>query len=153
MSMDYSTETFEYMLQPDDTLWELADQCNTTVEEILATNADLDPNNMYVGQVIHLPIDSQVDVLQRRPEPRPERRPGPRPGRRPGFRPGFRPPFRGFGPAGCPGGRFYTVQPGDSLFNIGFRFGVSPDAIAAVNPFIDFRFPLQVGDVLCVPFR
>jgi Predicted glycosyl hydrolase len=131
--------TLEYQLQPDDTLWELAEECNTTVEEILATNGTLDPNNMYVGQLIYLPVHSKVDALQRRP------------GRGP-FRPGRRGPFRGFRTGGCPRGTFYTVQPGDSLFNIGLRFGVSPNAIAAANPFIDFRFPLQIGVVLCVPF-
>ncbi len=157
MSSNYSQETFPYIIQTDDTIWDLADQYDTTAEDIMAANPGVDPNNLYVGQVIYVPgdppstwMEDPVEFSQRRREPmrRPERR------RRPPFRPApirppFRPPFR---PAFCPGGRFYTVQPGDSIYRIAGRFGVPFGAIAASNPNINLYF-LQVGQVICVPFR
>jgi LysM repeat protein len=132
--MNYGPEVFEYAIQPEDTLWDLADEYDTTVEDIMAANVDLDPENMYVGQMINLPNDSEVDASQRRPGP--------------GFRPGRRPPFR---PYACR--RSYIVRPGDTLYNISFQFGVPMRAIINANPFINFGFPLQVGQIICLPFR
>jgi len=59
--------------------------------------------------------------------------------------PGAMPP-----PVGCQGFA-YTVQSGDTMFNIARRFGVTLDALKAANPQIanpDLIFP---GQVLCVP--
>jgi peptidoglycan DL-endopeptidase LytF len=129
MSMNYGPEIFEYTIQSDDTLWDLAEDYNTTVEDIIAANVDLDPDNMYVGQAINLPYDSEVDASQRRP-------------------PGFRHPFR---PSACR--RSYIVRPGDTLYNISFQFGIPIRSIIAANPFINFGFPLQVGQIICIPHR
>jgi len=134
MSINEGAEFFEYTIQPEDTLWDLAEDFDITVDDILAANVNLDPDNLYVGQMIYLPDDSQVDVSQR---PRgPERR-----------RPERRPPFRR--PFGCR--RPYVVRPGDTLYRIALRFGVSVRAIIAVNPYINFGFPLQVGQFICIP--
>jgi len=56
-------------------------------------------------------------------------------------------------PTSCPFGfqGRYTVVPGDTMFLIAQRFGVSLDALIEANPHItnpDLIFP---GDVLCVP--
>ena len=62
-------------------------------------------------------------------------------------------PRQGRVPASCPpgfGGR-YTVQPGDTMFLIAQRFGVSLDALVAANPHIPNPAVLFPGDVLCVP--
>jgi LysM repeat protein len=56
-------EIFEYIIQPEDTIWELAEEFNTNEEDILAVNPDLDPNNLYVNQVINIPAD-EVTVEQ-----------------------------------------------------------------------------------------
>ena len=60
------------------------------------------------------------------------------------------------GAPGTPGGspppspRSYVVQPGDTLYLIGQRFGVSWQAIAQANPGID-PWWIQAGQVLVVP--
>jgi LysM repeat protein len=50
MSMNNGPATFEYVIQPDDTLWDLADEYNTSVEDIMAANNN--PNTLFIGQVI-----------------------------------------------------------------------------------------------------
>jgi LysM repeat protein len=131
MSQNEGSDFFEYTIQPEDTLWDLAADLDITVDDILAVNVNLDPDNLYVGQIIYLPNDSQVDVSQR-----PERR-----------RPVRRPPFRR--PFGCR--RSYVVRPGDTLYRIAFRFGIPVRTIIAVNPYINFGYPLQVGQFICIP--
>jgi peptidoglycan endopeptidase LytF len=147
MSSNYSPETFPYIIQADDTIWDLADQYDTTVEDIMAANPGVDPDNLYIGQVIYVPgdppstwVDDPVESFQRRPQRR----------RRPPYRPA--PPYRYRPPVTCYRGRYYTVQPGDNLYRIARRFGVSTGEIIARNPNIN-PYYLQVGQVICVPFR
>ena len=80
MSMNYGPETIQYTIQSGDSLWDLADEYNTTAETIAAANPGIDPNYLYAGQVISIPGD-QVNTEQFRR-----------------FGPGFRRPFRPFGP-------------------------------------------------------
>lgn len=166
--MSDNEELMEYTIQPGDTFWDLADEFDTTVDDIMAANPDVDPDNLQVGQVIIIPEMQEIFESQRPGERRPEerrpefrrpefRRPPFRPFRRPVRRP-FRRPFRPYypyypAPGGCPAGSTpYAVQPGDSLYSIAARTGVSVDAIIAVNPFINFGIPLQIGQVICLPF-
>ena len=53
-------------------------------------------------------------------------------------------------PPVCPGGFFYTVQTGDTLFAIATRFNVSVEAIIRANPGID-PSRIFVGQRLCIP--
>ena len=59
MSMNYDPGIIQYMIQPGDTLWDLAGQFGTTVEELMAANPYADPYNLYVGQVISIPDPPQ----------------------------------------------------------------------------------------------
>ena len=54
-------------------------------------------------------------------------------------------------PASCPPGfqGRYTVRPGDSMFLIAQRFGVSLNALIAANPHISNPSQIFPGDVLC----
>ncbi|MTI96804.1 MAG: LysM peptidoglycan-binding domain-containing protein, partial [Firmicutes bacterium] len=56
-------------------------------------------------------------------------------------------------PATCPPGfqGRYTVQPGDTMFLIAQRFGVSLNALIAANPHIPNPNVIFPCDVLCVP--
>lgn len=56
-------------------------------------------------------------------------------------------------PQTCPPGFLghYTVQPGDSFFNIAQMFRVRLEALAANNPHITNPNIIYPGDVLCVP--
>jgi FOG: LysM repeat len=124
-------EFFEYTIQAGDTLWNLADEYDISIEEIIDANADLDPNNLYVGQVIYLPGDLDIYASQR-PGRRPVRRSRPR-------------------PYACR--QYYLVQPGDSLYRISYQFGVPVRSIIAANPYVNFGYALQVGQSICIPYR
>lgn len=145
MSSNGSPDTFPYIIQADDTIWDLADEYETTVEDIMDVNPDVDPENLYVGQVINVPGDPPSAWVYDEQE---------FPGRRPGFerrRPvrRFRRPI--FRPV-CPRGRYYTIQPGDSLYRISRRFGVPVGELIASNRHVNFNF-LRPGDVICISFR
>ena len=66
---------------------------------------------------------------------------------------GIKPKGGGRHPAFCPPGfqGRYTVVPGDTMFFIAQRFGVSLDALIAANPQISDPGLIYPGDVLCVP--
>lgn len=50
----------------------------------------------------------------------------------------------------CPGGTYYTVRPGDTLYAIALQFSITLNALAAANPGVDPN-KLYVGQSLCVP--
>lgn len=56
-------------------------------------------------------------------------------------------------PSHCPPGFSgrYTVVPGDTMFFVAQRFGVSLEALIAANPHITNPSLIFPGDVLCVP--
>uniref|UniRef100_UPI00333E78CA LysM peptidoglycan-binding domain-containing protein n=1 Tax=Tissierella praeacuta TaxID=43131 RepID=UPI00333E78CA len=107
------TGTFAYTIRSGDTLFNLANRFNTTVEAILRANPGIDPNNLQVGQVICIPSTPT--------------------------------------PPTCPTGTFaYTIRSGDTLFNLANRFNTTVEAILRANPGIDPN-NLQVGQVICIP--
>jgi murein DD-endopeptidase MepM/ murein hydrolase activator NlpD len=57
MNYGYSPNTIQYTIQSGDSLWDLADEYNTTAEAIAAANPGIDPNNLNVGQVLSIPSD------------------------------------------------------------------------------------------------
>ena len=54
-------------------------------------------------------------------------------------------------PPPCPNGFLYTVQPGDTLFLIAQRFGVSLPALINANPQIPNPNVIFPGQLICVP--
>lgn len=50
----------------------------------------------------------------------------------------------------CPGGFLYTIQAGDTFFQLSQRFGVSLNAILAANPGVAPE-SLQIGQLVCIP--
>ncbi len=61
--------------------------------------------------------------------------------------------FSGRVPVSCPPGfqGRYTVRPGDTMFFIARRFGVTLQALISANPHIPNPNLIFPGDVLCVP--
>lgn len=53
-------------------------------------------------------------------------------------------------PTASPAVQQYTVQEGDTFFNIARQFNLSPDELAAANPTVDPDL-LAIGDVLIIP--
>jgi LysM repeat protein len=150
----YDPEGFEYVIQPEDTLNNLAEQYDLEEEEIQDANPDIDFEALYVGQVINIPEvnfdfeeeDEQLEQQALRPGTRPFVR---RPGRRPptGYYRSVRRPRRYVGYCR----QEYYVRMGDTLYRIANRFNISPRDLANYNRHINFNYPLQVGDVLCIP--
>jgi hypothetical protein len=46
---------FLYTVRPFDTFWSLASQFDTSVEALIAANPGVDPNNLFIGQMIRIP--------------------------------------------------------------------------------------------------
>ncbi len=125
------TETI-YVVQPGDTLAQIAEQFCLTVAEIQRLNNIVDITQISIGQELRIPI-----------------REG------------------GCGaaaPEGAEGGtdesaqaaqeclERYTVQPGDTLADIGFAYGLTWQDVAQYNGLTDAEAnTLQVGQVLCIP--
>ncbi len=67
-----------------------------------------------------------------------------------GLRPGFPICIPVPRPGRCPGGFFYTVMAGDTLFSIANRFNTSVQAILQANPGLDPN-RLFIGEQICIP--
>lgn len=48
------------MIQRGDTLYKLSDYFDVSVDELLAANPYVNPNNLYIGQPIRIPISSYL---------------------------------------------------------------------------------------------
>lgn len=52
--------TFPAWVEDGDSLWSIAQQFGTTIDAILAVNSFTDPNVIYPGQLIYIPVGGQV---------------------------------------------------------------------------------------------
>jgi LysM repeat protein len=97
-----------YVVRRGDTLFSIARRFGTTVWALQQTNHIRNPSLIYVGQRLVIPT----------------------------YHPGAsNPDGPSYGPGDGPGGGgcWYVVRRGDTLSAIGWRYGVSPWAIAAAN--------------------
>ncbi len=110
------TGTFPYVVQRGDTMFSIAQTFGVPLPQLIAANPQIpDPARLIPGQTVCVPIAAPP--------------PGP-----------------------CPPGTFaYTVQPGDSMFSIAQRFGVSLNALIAANPQIPNPNLIFPGQIVCVP--
>ncbi len=107
--------TFAYIVQPGDTMFTIAQRFGVSLDALIAANPQIpNPSQIRPGQTVCVPTSTP---------------PGP-----------------------CPPNTFaYTVQPGDSMFLIAQRFGVSLDALIAANPQISNPSLILPGQIVCVP--
>jgi len=108
--------TFAYTVQPGDTMFLIAQRFGVSLNALIAANPQIpDPSRIFPGQIVCVPSS--------------------------GTQPGV-----------CPPNTFvYTVQPGDTMFLIARRFGVSLDALIAANPQIPNPNQIRPGQRICVP--
>jgi LysM repeat protein len=121
-----------YVVQPGDTLWRISRQFGTTVDAIVQANHIPNPNLIYVGQVLEIPVGPTAT-----PPP-------------PGPTPTAGPPQPTPTPTTPPAQQLYVVQPGDTLTRIAARFGVSVQAIVQANNIANPNL-IYVGQVLVIP--
>ncbi|MEW6662438.1 MAG: LysM peptidoglycan-binding domain-containing protein [Bacillota bacterium] len=158
-----------YTVQPGDTFFSLARRFGTTVEAIRMANPGVDPDRLMVGMTLCIPVmppvtcppgtfaytiqagdtffrlaqrfNTTVAAIQ-------------------AANPGVDPNRLQIGqvicipramPGVCPVGTFsYTIQAGDTFWNLAQRFGTTVAAIQAANPGVDPN-NLQIGQVICIP--
>ncbi|MCB8943481.1 MAG: LysM peptidoglycan-binding domain-containing protein [Ardenticatenaceae bacterium] len=112
-----------YQVKKGDTLYGLAKQFKTTVNDIAAANNIANPNLIYEGQILEIPDGTSNPVPTPAPQP-----------------PTTPPPTSGT----------YTVKPGDSLFRIALQFGTTVSAIVQANNILNPSL-IYVGQVLIIP--
>ncbi|HAN86723.1 MAG: LysM domain-containing protein [Bacillota bacterium] len=166
---------FLYEIRAGDTFYALARRYGITVEAIMAANPGVDPRRLQIGQLICIPaaapptppvfcpggtpyVIQRGDTLYRLAQ-----RYGTTVDALLRANPGIDPMNLQIGqlicipvptpvppPTVCPGGIFYTIRAGDTIYLIAQRYGTTVQAILAANPGLD-PVRLQVGQVICVP--
>lgn len=122
-----------YTVQPGDTLNRIAAQFNTTVGALVQLNGIANPNRIFSGQVLNLPVQggtSDEPVVEATTESQPNIVPTPTQA----------PVVQ----------ETYTVQPGDTLFRLALRFGVNIVDLAQENNITNYN-RIFIGQVLRIP--
>ncbi len=122
----------QYVVQPGDTLLNIARRFNTTLTTLVQLNGISNPNRILVGQTLRLPgatptaTPTPVTITQTPGQivPTPTRTP-----QQP---------------------TTYVVQPGDNLFRISLRFNVSLVSLGNANNITNYN-RIFVGQVLTIP--
>jgi LysM repeat protein len=155
-----------YTIRRGDTLYAISRRTGVSVEQIIAANPGIDPNNLQIGRIICIPM--------RQPMPCPgfiyriqagdtlyslARRYNTTVAEIMAYNPGIDPNNLQIGaaiciprkPEGCPAGtQPYRIVKGDTLYRLAQRFNTSVQAILDANPGIDPN-NLQIGQIICIP--
>ena len=113
-----------HVVRPGEDLWRIALQYGTSVTAIMQANGLRNPDWVYVGQRLRIPtVTSSPSSPSSAASP--------------------------LSSSAAEGG-WYVVRPGDTVFRIALRFGVSPTALMQANGIRDARW-LWVGQRLRIP--
>ncbi|NLF01879.1 MAG: LysM peptidoglycan-binding domain-containing protein [Anaerolineales bacterium] len=121
------TGTVVHVVQQGDTLYGIAHRYGVDMGAIVRANGIVNPDRIHVGQRLTIASTTTPPAT-----PEPQTTPTPAPSE------------------GAPSGGVYIVQPGDSLYRIGLRFGVSVSALARANGIANPNLIL-VGQRLIIP--
>jgi spore coat assembly protein SafA len=136
-----------YTIKPGDTLFLIAKRFNVSLASLRECNPQIvDPNVIYPGQVIVIPMLGTAPATRMQPMPG-----------EPlsgdlcrGYRNGPLPPEPLPG-ASCPNGQIYRVVCGDTMFKIAQRFGVSLETLVQANPQLADPNLIYPGQEICIP--
>ena len=167
--------TFAYTVQRGDTMFSIARMFNVTLQALIDANPQIsDPANIVPGQTVCVPVtgpppgqcppgtfaytvhacDSMLILPKGLEFPQSDRANPQLPTPNLIFPGQIVCVPTGPSPGPCPPGTFaYTVRPGDSMFSIAQRFGVSLNALIAANPQIPNPNLIFPGQTVCVPNR
>ncbi|MEG1821862.1 MAG: SafA/ExsA family spore coat assembly protein [Clostridiales bacterium] len=99
-----------YIVSKGDSLWLIAKKFGVTLEELIRANPQIkDPNKIYPGNKINIPLQSHG------------------------------------------GARYYVVQPGDTMWLIAKKFGISLDALLRANPQVTDADKIDIGQKIFIP--
>lgn len=110
-----------YTVRPGDTLAAIARRFDSTIQSLAEANHIINPNLIYVNQILVIPTNNGGPAPVSTPVPVP-----------------------------TTPGTTYVVQRGDSLFGISLRFGVSVQAIAQASGITNINL-IYVGQTLSIP--
>jgi LysM repeat protein len=116
-----------YIVQPGDTLNQIAARFNTTVGALVQLNGIANPNRIFFGQVLRIPVAGGSTIVPTAPQPNIIPTPTP-----------------------LPPQQTYTVIPGDTLFSLALRFGVNIVDLAEENNITNYN-RIFIGQILRLP--
>ena len=109
-----------HVVRPGENLYRISLRYGVPAEEVVSQNGLANPRLLSVGQELVIPRCGNVGVTPS---------------------PGVTPP---------PGGQTHVVRPGENLFRIALRYGVTVAALANANNIANINL-IGVGDVLVIP--
>ncbi|MEE0775492.1 MAG: SafA/ExsA family spore coat assembly protein [Bacillota bacterium] len=156
-----------YIVEKGDTLWLIAKRFGVSLEELIRANPQIkDPNKIYPGNRINIPLPSEsgMSVYTVRPGDTMwliAKKFGISLERLLKANPQIKDPDRidvgqkifipQGGSGGGGGGTVYTVRPGDTMWNIAKKFGISLGDLIKANPQIKDPNLIFPGQVLNIP--
>lgn len=120
------------VVNPGDTLYSIAARNGTTVEALMRANNLPNPNFVYSGQRLLIPLGDPTYGMSAQPAPQQPVQVQPA------------------APQPAASSVYYTVRPGDTLAAIAARYGVSMSAIAQANQLTNWNF-VWYGQRLLIP--
>jgi len=130
----------EYVIQPGDTLFAIANRFGVSVSELAEANDIVNPSRIFWGLTLQIPTvgDDDDDVGTGGPEATEEPTTTPE-------------PDDGDEDEGDSGLGTYTVRTGDNLYRISLRYGTTIARLVELNPTITNENIIYVGQEILVP--
>ncbi len=128
------------VVNPGDTLYSIAARNGTTVEALMRANNLPNPNFVYSGQRLLIPLGNPTYGMPAQPQVAPAQ---------PQAAPA-QPQAAPAQPQVAASSVYYTVRPGDTLAAIAQRYGVSLSALAQANKLTNWNF-VWYGQRLLIP--